>query len=415
MSHAAVVIEDTGQQPRLLRRAKLRATALLVLAALVYAATFLAEDDYGWVGYLRAAAEAGMVGGLADWFAVVALFRHPLGVPIPHTALIPSKKAELGRSLGTFVTENFLDENLIRAKIESAQIARRVAEWLAAPAHLDLAVDRAVTAVTAFVDAIDDDDVVAVRPVIQRALVDLPYARLLGQAVDNAVESGQHRPIVDLVIARSYEWLRDNEHSVVDTILARVPWFLPRRATARKFFREAVELAAELRSDPVHPLRESFDITLRDLARDLQTKPATQTKLDDLVRRSLQRPEVASFLDDTLRTGARSLRESLKSGPLADQLRQRLDAVVRRFADDEAFRADVTTWVEDQLLQAVVTNRHQVVHFIGETVDRWDAADASRRIELQIGPDLQAIRINGTLVGALAGLLIHLVTDLAGR
>ena len=397
-----------------LRRAKLRATGLLVLAAAVYAATFLAADgDRGWVGYVRAAAEAGMVGGLADWFAVVALFRHPLGVPIPHTALIPSKKAELGRSLGSFVTDNFLDADLIRAKIEAAQLSERVGDWLAQPEHLELAVERAYGAVTYFVDSVEDSDALAIRPVLQGALVDLPFAKLLGQTVENAVSGGQHRPIVDLIIARSHEWLRDNEATVVDTVVEKVPWFLPRKATARKFFRSAVELAAELRSDPAHPLRESFDSTLQDLARDLQTKPATQARIDDLVRRSLAREEVGVFLDQTLTSALASLRAALQDGPLAAQLHERVDAVVRRFAQDERFRADVTTWIEEQLLHAVVANRHQVVGFIGETVDRWDAADASRRIELQIGPDLQAIRINGTLVGAMAGLLIHLVTDLA--
>ena len=399
-----------------LRRAKLRATGLLGFAVLAYAATFLAADgEHGWVGYARAAAEAGMVGGLADWFAVVALFRHPLGIPIPHTALIPSKKAELGRSLGSFVTDNFLDEELIRSKIASAQIPQRLGDWLSAPAHLELAVDRAYGAVTLFIDSVEDADVLAVRPVIQRSLADLPYARLLGQAVENAVAAGQHRPIVDLIIIRSHEWLSANETTVVDTVIDKVPWFLPRRATARKFFREAVELAGELRRDLDHPLRSSFDATLRELAQDLQHKPATQERIDDLVRRSLERPEVAAFLDQTMLTALATLRDALRAGPLADQLRERVDAVVRRFAEDEAFRADITTWVEEQLLHAVVTNRHQVVGFIGETVDRWDAADASRRIELQIGPDLQAIRINGTLVGACAGLLIHLVTDLAAR
>lgn len=384
------------------------------MAVVAYTATFLTTDGAaGWIGYARAAAEAGMVGGLADWFAVVALFRHPLGIPIPHTALIPAKKAELGRSLGSFVTDNFLDEELIRSKIESARIPQRLGDWLAAPGHLELAVDRAYGAVMLFVESIEDADAVAVRPLVQRSLADLPYARLLGQAVESAVAAGQHRPIVDLIIIRSHEWLRANETTVVDTVIDKVPWFLPRRATARKFFREAVELAGELRGDLDHPLRDSFDATLRELAQDLQTKASTQARIDDLVRRSLERPEVATFLDDALLTALATLRAALHRGPLADQLRERVDAVVRRFAQDETFRADITSWVEEQLLHAVVTNRHQVVGFIGETVDRWDAADAARRIELQIGPDLQAIRINGTLVGACAGLLIHLVTELA--
>ncbi|HVE62997.1 MAG TPA: DUF445 domain-containing protein [Mycobacteriales bacterium] len=407
---------DESDDARRLRRAKLRASGLLVVAVVVYAATFSAADgEHGWVGYVRAAAEAGMVGGLADWFAVVALFRHPLGVPIPHTALIPSKKAELGRSLGSFVTDNFLDEDLIRSKIESAQIAQRFGDWLAAPGHLEQAVDRAYDAVIFFVESIEDDDVLALRPVIQRTLADVPYARLLGQAVEKAIAAGQHRPIVDLIIARSHDWLRDNEHTVFELVVGKVPWFLPRKTTARKFFAEAVELAAELRRDPDHSLRHSFDTLLHDLARDLQTKESTQAKIDDLVRRSLDRDEVGAALDRTLCGAVQTLRESLRTGPLADQLRSRVDDVVRRFAEDKGFRADTVTWVEHQLLHAVVTNKHQVVHFIGETVDRWDAADASRRIELQIGPDLQAIRINGTLVGACAGLLIHLVTQLAAQ
>jgi uncharacterized membrane-anchored protein YjiN (DUF445 family) len=396
-----------------LRRSKLRATGLLLLAAVGYTLTFLADDDGGWIGYARAAAEAGMVGGLADWFAVVALFRHPLGLPIPHTALIPSKKRELGTSLGSFVTENFLEEELIRSKIASAHLSDRLGAWLRDPEHIELAVDRASAAAVYLVESIDPDDVHAITPVVQATLTELPYGRFLGDALHNALEGGQHRPIVDLIIARSHAWLRDNEATVVETIVDKAPWFLPRKATAKRLFRAAVELSAELAHDPVHPLRESFDTTLRQLATDLQHNAATQTKVDDLVRRSLARPQVAALLDDTLRTALETLRESLRSGPLATQLRHRLHDVVERLAEDEQLRSDITRWVEEQALRAVVANRHEVVAFIGDTVDRWDADDAARRIELQVGPDLQAIRINGTAVGALAGLLIHLVTALA--
>jgi uncharacterized membrane-anchored protein YjiN (DUF445 family) len=398
-----------------LRRSKIRATSLLLVAAVGYALTFLADTDHGWVGYARAAAEAGMVGGLADWFAVVALFRHPLGLPIPHTALIPSKKRELGTSLGSFVTENFLEEELIRSKIASAHLSERLGTWLRDPAHLELAVDRAVAAAVHVVDSIEADDVHAITPVVQGTLAELPYARFLGEAIHNALESGQHRPIVDLIIARSHAWLHDNESTVVETIVDKAPWFLPRKATAKRLFRAAVELSAELAHDPAHPLRESFDQTLRQLGTDLQQSASTQAKVDDLVRRSVARPEVTALLDDTLRAGLETLRESLRSGPLAGQLRHRLHDVVQRLAEDESLRSDITSWVEEQALRAVVANRHEVVAFIGDTVDRWDADEAARRIELQVGPDLQAIRINGTAVGALAGLLIHLVTELAQR
>lgn len=396
-----------------LRRSKGRASGLLLLAAAGYALTFLADSDAGWVGYARAAAEAGMVGGLADWFAVVALFRRPLGLPIPHTALIPSKKRELGTSLGSFVTDNFLEDELIRSKIASAQLSERLGGWLRDPAHLDLAVDRASAAAIYLVESVEPDDVHAVTPMIQGTLAELPYGRFLGEALHNAVDGGQHRPIVDLIIARSHSWLRDNEATVVETIVDKAPWFLPRKATAKRLFRAAVELSAELAEDPAHPLRESFDRTLRELATDLQQTPATQLKVDELVRRSLARPEVSALLDDTLRSGLETLRTSLRSGPLAEHLRRRLHDVLQRLAEDEQLRADITRWVEEQALRAVIANRHEVVAFIGDTVDRWDADDAARRIELQVGPDLQMIRINGTAVGALAGLLIHLVTEVA--
>jgi uncharacterized membrane-anchored protein YjiN (DUF445 family) len=396
-----------------LRRAKLRATALLVVAAVGYALTFLGGTDAsGALGYARAAAEAGMVGGLADWFAVVALFRRPLRLPIPHTALIAAKKAELGTALGSFVTENFLTEDLVRSKIDAVDLSGRLGGWLADPRHVELAVDRAHHAITYFVEGLDDDDLLALRPVVQGTLADLPYARLLGAAVGDAVTSGQHRAIVDLVIERSSAWLVRNEATVVETIVEKAPWFLPRKATAKRLFRAAVELSQELVADPRHPLRSSFDTTLLELAVELQRNEATQRRIDDVVRRSLERPEVADLLDDLLRSALRTVRESLATGPVAAQVRSRLTDLVARLADDDALRAELTTWLEEQALRAVVANRPQVVAFIGETVGRWDADDASRRIELQIGPDLQAIRINGTLVGAVAGLGIHLVTDL---
>jgi len=417
-----LVLMRTGPAPALpsaddawrrLRRAKLQASALLLVAAAVYLATVLIGDgEDGWVGYVRAAAEAGMVGGLADWFAVVALFRHPLGLRIPHTALIPAKKSELGTALGSFVTENFLTEELVRSKIAAVDLSGRLGAWLADPRHVETAVDRAHHAITYFVEGLDDDDLQAVRPLVQETLADLPYAKFLGGAIGDAVSSGQHRAIVDLVIQRSNAWLLRNEEFVFDWVMGRSPWFLPRRATARRVFRAMVELSEELVADPHHQLRESFDDTLLELAAELQRNEATQHRIDDVVRRSLERPEVGELLDELLRSALRTARESLATGPVAAQVRARLTQLVGRLSDDDAMRAELTAWVEEQALRAVVGNRHQVVAFIGETVGRWDAGDAARRIELQIGPDLQAIRINGTLVGALAGLAIHLVTDL---
>src|SRR5688500_4493461 len=189
---------NAARQRRQLVTTRRRATALLGVVAGVFIATVAAgaEGD-SWLGYVQATAEAGMVGGLADWFAVVALFRHPLGVPIPHTALIPAKKSELGTSLGSFVTDNFLTDELVRTKLEAADLSGRIGSWLADPAHVELAVDRVHHVITYFVEGLEDDDLLALRPVVQGTLADIPYARFLGSAIGDSVESGQHRAIVD--------------------------------------------------------------------------------------------------------------------------------------------------------------------------------------------------------------------------
>ena len=406
------------QRRRGLVRMKTNAGALLLAAAAVYALTFRL-DDAGWVGFVRAAAEAGMVGGLADWFAVTALFRHPLGLPIPHTAIIPTRKDALGRSLSDFVGANFLAEQVIRERLGQAEVGARVGRWLAADENADRVTAELATLVRGAVAVLRDEDVQAVlEPVLRRRLAAVPVGPTLGRLLGEIVADGSHHGLVDLVAAAADDWLRANRDLVVDVVARQAPaWspeFIDRRVAAR-VYAELLRLTGEVRHDPAHPVRGTLDRLLARFADDLRHDPATIAKASSVLAALLDEPEVRRALGDLIAAGRRLLLELIDDP--ASELRSRLTgglaALGRRLAADPELRSKVDGWVADAAAYVVVHYRDELTRTITDTVARWDGAETARKVELQVGRDLQFIRINGTVVGALAGVAIHAVTVVA--
>ena len=403
------------ERRRGLRRMRTVAISLLVLAAVVYALTL--DQDGAW-GFVNAAAEAAMVGAMADWFAVTALFRHPLGIPIPHTALIPNRKRALAKSLEEFVGANFLAENVVRERIREADVGRRVGEWLTEEQHSRRLVDEGAVVLGAGIGRIRDEDVDAlVGDVLIPRLLAEPLGPVAGQLLDQIVDDGAHRGLVDLVFAELHRWLGENEE-VVERILAeRAPWWTPQWLDDRVIRRLRVEVVAwiaDIRDDPEHPARKALDRLLADLARDLQSDPEVMAHAERLKERVLSQPGVR----DTSIALWKALRDALTDA-LADPdglLRQRGVAEVRAFGQrlqgDDALRSRVDRYVEDAAAFLVDRYGTEIITVISETVNRWDGRETANRIELYVGRDLQFIRINGTVVGGLVGLVIHTVTVL---
>jgi len=396
---------------------KVGASALLLLAAVVYVLARRA-GGHGWVGYVQAAAEAGMVGGLADWFAVTALFRHPLALPIPHTAIIPTRKDALGRNLSDFVGTNFLSEQVVRERLRNAEVPRRLGSWLAEPEHAARVTAELSRALHGAVDVLRDEDLRAVlEPVVLRRLAALPVGPTLGRLLAKVVADKAHHRLVDLVAAAVDDWLLANREQVIDLVARQAPAWSPEfvdRAVATRVYGELTRVSAEVRAQPEHAIRQALDRLLARFADDLSNDPATIERASGVLESLLAQPEVRRAFGDVISAGRRLLLEMVDDpdGELRTRLSGALADLGRRLDTDEVLRARVDAIVADAAGYVVTHYRDELTRTITDTVERWDGVETARKVELAVGRDLQFIRINGTVVGALAGVIIHAVGNL---
>ena len=393
-----------------LRRMRSVAVSLLVLAAVVYVAT-LGRD--GFWGYVNAGAEASMVGAIADWFAVTALFRHPLGVPVPHTAIIPRRKDELGRGLEEFVGDNFLQEDVIRERVATAGVSGRVGRWLADENHARRVVDE-VSVVTATVlgkvrdDQVSDFFTEALLPRFR----DEPIAPLAGGLLAEVVADDLHHGLVDLALEELHRWLVGNPETFIEVIGERAPWWTPPRlndVVTTRIHIEVVRWVSDIRDDPHHHARGALDQVLAQLADDLLTDPATQERAERLKERVLAHPQVLATGISLWNALRRALLASLDDpqGAVRRRALAELSSFAGRLTTEEALRDRLDRTAADAAVFVISRYGAELTAVITHTIERWDGKEAARRIELHVGRDLQFIRINGTLVGGLVGVLIH--------
>jgi uncharacterized membrane-anchored protein YjiN (DUF445 family) len=409
---------SAGDAARLkgLRRMRALALSLLVLAAVIYVLT--RHHDTGWLGYVNAGSEAAMVGAIADWFAVTALFRHPLGLPIPHTAIIPNRKESLGESLQEFVADNFLREDVIRERIASAGVGHRVGEWLVEGNHADRLVREGSRVLSDALSHVQESDVAAL---IEQALIprlqEEELSPVVGQLMEEVLRDDAHRGLVDLAVDELGRWLQHNHDEVAALIENRAPSWTPQwldKRVATWVHEQVVEWVADIGRTPDHNARIALDKWLRQLAHDLQHQPETMERFERLKVRMLDQPRVSTTsiqLWDALR---RALIGSLgdETGLLRTRAKEELDKLGRRLIDEPGLAARVDTTISDVAAYAVNHYGHEVATIISATVNRWDGKETADRIELHVGRDLQFIRINGTVVGGLAGVVIHAISSL---
>jgi uncharacterized membrane-anchored protein YjiN (DUF445 family) len=396
-----------------LRRMRTVATGLLVLAAIVY---LLTRDRSGALGFVNAGAEASMVGAVADWFAVTALFKHPLGLPIPHTALIPKRKDDLGRGLEEFVGENFLQEAIIRDRIGAAGVSRRLGVWLAEPANAQRVVDEVAEVAAIALTKVRDDHIESlVRDALTPRFREEPIAPLLGGLLSEALHDDLHHGLVDLALEELHGWLVENPETVAAVIGERAPWWAPPRlneAVTGRIHTELVNWVEDIRGDPRHRARVALDSVLTQLANDLQHDSETQARAEALKERILDNPAVirsAISLWDALR---RALTSSLQDpgGAVRHRMMVEVSAFASRLGSDAALQTRLDGVAADAAVFVVDRYGAEVTAVITHTIERWDGREAARRIELHVGRDLQFIRINGTVVGGLVGVVIHAVS-----
>jgi uncharacterized membrane-anchored protein YjiN (DUF445 family) len=402
---------------------KFVATGLLVISAVTYLIAKRAEATGTpmWFSFVRAAAEAAMVGGLADWFAVTALFRRPLGLPIPHTAIISNRKDAIGASLGEFVGENFLSEEVVRDKIRSAQIASRLGIWLRDPTNSKQLTDELAGVISWATSLGDDDDMAEViEESFRRVAENFDVAKPLGIFLTKAVENDAHTPIVDMLARAIEDWLENDPARAKGWIDKQLPKWLPGLGKDRAgewLYELLIELSKEVQVDMNHPIRRSIERLLHRFAEQLQSDRIIVERVNAAKMRLVDRPEVRRTISDIWISTKKTLRAD--SADPKSELRARVATLLANFGARVTTDADLQLTInvafEDATAHLVDRYRDELAGIISDTVQRWDAGDTSKKIELQIGRDLQFIRVNGTIVGALAGILIHAVGEFVIR
>jgi uncharacterized membrane-anchored protein YjiN (DUF445 family) len=400
-----------------LRKMKVVATALFFAVAVVFLVARWQENDHDWVGYIRAFSEAAMVGALADWFAVSALFRHPLGLPIPHTAIIPNRKDQIGRSLGEFVQTNFLTREVLNERLAGANVGKRLGDWLADERNAAKAGEAVSDLLRGALEVLDDRDVSsALETLIERRVRATPVAPLLGKAIDLAIEGGHHQRLLDAVLTGLGGFLDDNKATFRARLEHESPWWVPESIDDRlfnKIYGAVHRFLEDVAADPDHEVRQSIDSRVVGFAERLRSDPQLLAKGEELKTELLAHPDVRAWLASLWGEVKRNTMTALDDP--SSELRQRLDnsltTLGRRLAGEAELQAKVDDWVMRAAGHVVDHYKGEVADLIAGTVAKWDGKATGERMELQVGRDLQFIRINGTIVGGLAGLVIYTVSQ----
>jgi uncharacterized membrane-anchored protein YjiN (DUF445 family) len=421
MTGEAPELED-GQR-RALRRNKRRATALLLAAASVFVGASALHGAAGeaefWVLLVRATAEAAVVGALADWFAVTAVFRRPLGLPIPHTAIVPRNKDRIGEGLGAFVTRNFLTPELIATKLREVDPAGRLASWLAQPDNAALVAERVTLVLPQVIRSLEDDEI---REFAARALgeqlrqADLSAA--LGKTLAVVTAGLPFDTVFDRALDALHKLLDREAGTIYEIVAERAAWWVPRaldRRLAKAIVEGIEELLLELRQ-PGSERRLQFRARLEALAQDLMRSASHRERLDALKHQLLEQPDVKIWLGSIWDALRNIVIEDLETpaSRTREALARALLSLGRALSADAAMRHRLGAAVEDVAIRLIVPWRQEIGRFISDVVRGWEARTVVERLELSLGPDLHYIRITGTLVGACVGCVLFLISRLLG-
>jgi uncharacterized membrane-anchored protein YjiN (DUF445 family) len=399
-------------------RMKRIASGLLLGMLVLFCAALYAERFYSWAGFVRAFAEAAMVGALADWFAVTALFRHPLGVPIPHTAIIRRNKDRIGTSLGNFVENNFLTPEAVVAKLKTTDFPLRAAGWLSQTENATLVAERVADFIPQALNALKHDEVQHfLEDNIASRIRALDLAPIAGNVLSALTAGNRHQMLLDEALKIAENVLNDNKDLIRRKIEEETPWYIPKFVDNKIYdtiIAKAEQTLRDVNLDHDHKLRHKFNQATQTFIHDLRTSDEYREKVDALKEDFLENPLVRQYFS--------SLWADVKQRIIADvqqpdsAIRQQIQTTVQSAATsllhDEAVRGRINTWLQEAITNVVVSRRSEIASLISDTVKQWDAETMSDRVELYIGRDLQFIRINGTIVGGLVGIVIYAVSEL---
>ncbi len=415
----------TPQNPDIFKQQQLRkhkalATGLFLLMVAVYVfCTWLGQtSDAVWNGYVRAFAEAGMVGALADWFAVTALFHHPLGIPIPHTNLIENRKQSIGDNLGGFVVSNFLNAATIRPYIQKLEVSNYVAKWLRSEKNTELLLNEVLWLLKDIIQKIDDRAVAKFLAHKSKDLLnDLKLNDVLAGGLNQILLRSDHERILNYILKNVREYVVANEELVRKKVKEESHFLIPGfvdNLIATKLTKGVVRYLNEIENDPEHKLRKDAKQQLEQFIENVKTDANWQAELQEIKNSLLSGDKINGYAE----AAWKSLQASVLTDLSAERsgvkmyLKRTIREMVLNLQNDEQLRAKIDGWIRFNAYKYILKNTDKVDEHISGTVGNWEGKELSNKLELEVGKDLQFIRINGTLVGGLVGLLIHIITKL---
>lgn len=394
------------------RGMKLAATGLLVVMAAIFLAARAFEDRWPVLAYVKAFAEAAMVGGLADWFAVTALFRHPLGLPIPHTAIIPRNKDRIGEALANFLRENFLIPPVVARRMRNIDIAGAVGRFLQAPEGQETRIRQGASRLLAdLFESLDDERLGGlVKSAISTRIRKMEVSPLLGRALASAINEDRHVPMLEAAIRGTARALDANEGMIREMVHKRASWVLKVAGLDTKLADAIVEglrkLTAEMSTDPAHPVRIKVEQALADLANDLQTNAETRARVEAMKDELLANESVGLWLDNMWQNARAAMIKAARNpdAAMAGRLGEVLRSMGESLEKDQRLHDAINQFARRAAAGMASSYGSQIVKLVSETIRSWDARTVTERLESAVGRDLQYIRINGTLVGGLSTL-----------
>jgi uncharacterized membrane-anchored protein YjiN (DUF445 family) len=394
------------------------ATGLLIGMAVLFVAARYASVRYPFLAVLVAFSEAALVGALADWFAVVALFRYPLGLPIPHTAIIPRNKEKLGKKLARFIRDQFLSREVIDSKLKTIDVSGLIGKVCSDEQSAKHIADTLVERLSPLVETLRDTDLRIVdMNLITRSIETLDLSPLAATLLEGAVKSNQHQDFLDDALSFAEHLMEENKGAIRERIKKDHPWWVP------DFIEEKLidgimdrleEMLAEIRHDSHHGVRRELDRGVSAVIDRLRSSQQDRIEIDQIKKTLANHPALAHYLEGVWQEIHEGLLESLKrpDSALRREIEKGVLEVGQRLSENETLKEEVNHWIHSSLLSLTNEYADSIISVVSDTVRTWNAEETGRKIELYIGKDLQWIRINGTLVGGLVGVLIYLLSSL---
>lgn len=402
-----------------LKKHKRIASGLFFLMALIYGIMLYLEQSSAavWIGFVKSFSEAGMVGALADWFAVTALFRHPLGLPIPHTNLIRRKQKDLGENLGLFVKENFLNPENIRPYIEKLDVVKFVSDWLNNDKNKKVLEEETIGFIQKIIRDLDDVEVESfLNRKAEELLKSIDYQKLASNGIQYLVERDEQNKLLNQILPQLKEYVQESQGLIRERISENRPFiaFLAGKKISKELTDGFIEFINEIQKDNQHFVRRKLSEGLTKFSADIQTSEEWSRKFAQLKDELIVQKNLEVYIGDLWAGIKQMLNDNLQEedSALKDYLKKSIAKLSKNLSEDKELGLRINRWIRHFAYRMILRNRSEVEMLISTTVAGWEGKELSRKLELEVGKDLQWIRVNGTLVGGLVGLLIHTISYL---